>query len=123
MCFIIDFNHQKQLVADKDIICYKRSDKYTDNKTFIPEWYCDFVYKLGKRYKTRIHEDDGFISKGFHSYSSTKRFTQFAYRYVECIIPKGSKYYFNPTDMEYVSNQIIIKKNIYMTFEELNKLI
>lgn len=44
---------------------------------------------------------DWCISEGFHSY------TDDTIANIKCVIPKGSIYYYNPYDKQYVSNQLI----------------
>jgi hypothetical protein len=115
MCFYISKHYPKALTAEHEIECYKLL--FHDYESL----YHYFPYKLNKLYKTTIREEDtdifgSIIKRGFHSYSH--RFIANEKReksdlanllLVTCIIPKGAKYYYNPLDEEYVSNQIIIK--------------
>lgn len=64
--------------------------------------------KLTKEIFERYHKE---IFERYHKNSSYRKFV-----IVECIIPKGSKYYKNELDM-YVSNRIIIVKKIENGFE------
>ena len=59
------------------------------------------------------------IEEEYHSYSNKnwakemrmkEKPFQNLHMVVECTIPKGSEYYYNPDDHEYVSNQIIINE-------------
>ncbi len=124
-------------VANEDITCYKVLDVW--GKQIISP-YQSFKYKIGKLYKAKlkvapvdkidgIHRFKGndkwtddtiidFIYKGLHSYTSLKALNKrqyynfFGYNTFKCIIPKGSEFYIDPIRGEYVSNQIIIVKEI-----------
>ena len=128
MCFNVSRKHPDSLITQEDIICYKSSDTTKRRyKTFSSD-YRRFDYKLGKVYrlmtsleptrKVELYPEPRFaesqvINQGFHSYIKIP--TQYLNdRLVECIIPKGSTYYINPDENEYVSDQIIIKR--YMSF-------
>lgn len=113
MCFFIHKNHKEKKIANRDITCYK----YLYNSFRSP--YQGRLYKLNKLYKSSITVNIDLymipiITKGLHSYSC-KRFAighGYGEILVKGIIPKGSKYYFNPDGHEYVSNQIILKEII-----------
>jgi hypothetical protein len=112
MCFYIHPKHPSKKIANRDIVCYKC---LWDN--FRSPHQCKF-YKLNKLYRSPITIDtlwDFTITRGLHSYSY-KRFAirQMGYNgiLVKGIIPKGSKYYYNPDRHEYVSNQIILQEII-----------
>lgn len=114
MCFFIHKNHKEKKIANRDITCYK----CLYNSFRSP--YRGKLYKLNKLYKSSIYIDmticmTPIITRGLHSYSC-KRFAISRMDtweiLVKGIIPKGSKYYYNPDRHEYVSNQIIIKEQI-----------
>jgi len=116
MCFIIDEKHPDKKIATKSIMCYKVL-KMVDNKLRSP--YQNFSYKLGRKYTSRLGKECGYINKGLHSFSSKEaalyeRDDWYASKYIIfiCKIPKGSEYYYNPTNQEYVSNQLIITKQL-----------
>lgn len=111
MCFYIEYNNDKPKIAkiaDKDIICYKTLG--IRGNTLISA-VKGFSYEMGKKYckkrfpsrtiKNQLH------GEGFHSYTSCRS----AYNgciVVECIIPKGTRYYSNKH--EYCSEAIVINK-------------
>ena len=114
MCFTIT---TPEKIAKKDIGCYKLLD-------FAPHSKCDYrsawfssPYKLGEVYKTKsfgFDEEDG-IDKGRHSYSALSRARKVAWTgdcIVKCLIPKGTKYYYNSGDKEYVSLAIKLVKEL-----------
>jgi hypothetical protein len=115
MCFTI-LPESKLLTAKEDIICYKVL-YYNENKLY--SVYRNFRYKINKTYRIfRWLKSDNekeqleffsVISRGFHSYIEIPR-CYLENVVVECIIPKGSKYYQNYC--EYVSNKIKIIKII-----------
>jgi hypothetical protein len=138
MCFNVRNNIESATlwVAKQDIVCYKRF-KY---EMYSP--YRDFKYKLDKLYKAKIGKPtrtcsfieakstkDGIIldnniyvsdpifeiNRGLHSYSSlymaSKKLRIYESLY-KCIIPKGSEFYYDNVDKEYVSNQLIVKKKL-----------
>jgi hypothetical protein len=126
----------KPYIAEEDIICYKfgfieKKNKFRSttmnfsykfkklytlrknllkNKITIREFIKALVNNIHKRKSEYIRENSYFdIHYGFHSLlcpiilslsSSTKM--------IECIIPKGSKYYIDYMNSEYVSNKIIL---------------
>ncbi len=118
MCFHLKNDNDKKRIAKKNITCYKVLG-VSDRGNLISE-HRSFRYKPGILYKSRIgkpHYSSGFcyyfIDRGRHSYSNyieAKKNCGYYQIIYMCIIPKGSEYYYNPDDCEYVSNQIIVKK-------------
>ena len=112
MCFYVDPNHCKELIATEDIFCYKIINTVLKRgKPVLVSNYQRFEYKLGKKYSIRKLKlvNENAIFEGFHSYIKDKKFMWCLY---ECIIPKGAKYYKNINNNEYVSNKIIIIKEL-----------
>ena len=113
MCFFIHENHKEKKIANRDITCYK----YLYNSFRSP--YKGKLYRLNKLYRSSICITmtickTPIITRGLHSYSC-KRFAiknGYGEILVKGIIPKGSKYYYNPDRHEYVSNQIILQEII-----------
>ena len=113
--------------ADEDIVCYK-----VLQKNMRSYHYSDFIWEIGKTYSTKMDTIDistkmnaininGFVEKGFHSYSSlidAKREYFQDFRpciIVECIIPKDADYYIGTQPWEslgYASNQLMVKRVI-----------
>ena len=55
--------------------------------------YKYFPIEIGKTYDSELIKKDGFVHEGLHSYKNLDDSKQDIGIYVECIIPKGSKYY------------------------------
>ena len=117
MCFYIQKGNTKRLTAEKSIICYKTVTPMYDGEDM--NEYCSkyqwFDYKLNKLYKgdLKISLPRNQIEMGFHSYTNSKIAKNHCGSnevVVECVIPKGAKYYVNTYHEEYVSNQIKIKR-------------
>ena len=129
MCWITKCNkHMEEKIAKRNINTWKivsiKSD--TDgNITFKPRYY-DYktTYCLNQQYNTSIHIKDVedwymIIDYGIHSYSKhaindRRIVTQYekGLAIMECIIPRGTKYYINEYG-EYVSESIIPKSFYY----------
>lgn len=105
-------------IAKEDITCYKVI-YLKDNKLL--SFYYDFKYILNKLYKTTFThcQAEGFIyiKKAFHSYKLIISALEFYSKVsiyihnavvVQCIIPKGAKFYQN--NECFASNQLIITK-------------
>lgn len=127
MCFIVHSDYPDPLVAEQDIPCFKIGveAKVISGRGCFTSEFRGYVYKL-KKLQPEIElcpsEDyPRVINKGYHSFSPDHLMAQFpfsadsVYCLVKCIIPKGSQYYFNPHDLEYVSNQIIAQEILYIT--------
>jgi len=125
MCFHIDYtNHPKIKVAGCNIACYKTgrlqpitliSDNILVTKRKFISSVRDFYYNFNEIYKTKFFSTEikrGGINKGFHSYRSKPNVGSYYNNIivVKCIIPKGTKYFYNSFKEEYVSEAIIIKK-------------
>ena len=119
MCFVIHKDHPNVLVAKKDIPCWKKVYRVAKKrgsgyyKSQAEAEFRRFVYKFNKVYKVRsfrYYPNKGFITRGFHSYCFKLRTR---YTIIRCVIPKGTKYYFNPAADEYVS--LAIKPIKYVT--------
>lgn len=87
---------------------------------YLGRYKCADFYE--KKYLTSVYPSwaDGnenliYIGEGFHSYASIKRmhksYKDYDELYVECVIPKGSKYYKSATGL-LVSNRIVVKKEL-----------
>lgn len=133
MCFNV--YKGKELIANKDIECFKFLRKDVGQRRlhapYIDEFYYDFkkIYFLNKPLVIIRRKNNKLIFEGFHSYINKddskikallkKKSTGYRARAypidipVLCIIPKGSKYYRNTDDGEYVSDSIIIKEILY----------
>ena len=120
MCFIIDKDNPNGRIAEKDIMCYKTLYSYINtqlNARIFRSLFFDFRYVENELYELEkpkaLVNENGLINRGFHSFTKVNTALNglFAERVlVQCIIPKGSEYYVNNHNNEYVSNKIIIKK-------------
>jgi len=116
MCFIIDAKHSEEKIAKKDIVCYKRL-MISPTGNFLSPYQLK-PYKLNILCRSKLELSSyNTICVGIHSYSCKKKATSCLNRvYFEVlakgIIPKGSRYYYNPIRHEYVSNRIILKEII-----------
>ncbi len=127
MC-LIRKNTDTPCVATEDIVCYKVAQlrlvcKVEDNGevtrigTFTGPWWT-FDYSINKEYiepkmeQGIIHDGDWmYVSKGFHTYTYLSSAERIAYEHgfdfiLECVIPKGSKFYYSYEGMERCSDRI-----------------
>ena len=77
--------------------------------------YRDFLVEIGKTYNSELIKKDEYVHEGLHSFKNLddakKHHTGI---YVECIIPKGSKYYEGKFDIDdaYASDKLTYVKII-----------
>lgn len=131
MCFYIHPSHTEAKIATKNITCYK--SVYLDlfdldnfegitrkitrsnlNKIVLSTPFyaqqIDYSKSLLKRSKI-VKRDEKAIEQGLHSYDNAFSCNaSFGNLIVECVIPKGAKYYYSPKNNEYVSNQLLYTK-------------
>ena len=55
--------------------------------------YRNFPIEIGKTYNSKLIKKDEYVHEGLHSYKNLDGAKKYTGIYVECIIPKGSKYY------------------------------
>ena len=114
MCFYIHQQHQEPLVATEDIVCYKafveKDYPVVKDKTKLYSIVQLYPYDTDKRYALPepLEIEDNTISKGFHSYLDKKSRFWLEEIYIECYIPKGANYYYNPIRKEYVSDELFV---------------
>lgn len=113
MCFYIHEKYPDVQVADKDIECYKilKFSKESENK--ISPFQNEVYFKKGgnseyviKKVKKFSFDSDGDIYEGLHTYSDfpTSREVKSGFQEIyAAVIPKGTKYYYDPFFHEYVS--------------------
>jgi len=125
MCFFIPEDQEVQ-IADKDITCFKSVWANTYPFKYVYSLYQNFEYHFNEIYRKAdfpviknehniTNDKIKIIYKGFHSHmklNKTIKRQSSIYNtiIVKCVIPKGSKYFFNDQYNEYVSGLIIIKK-------------
>lgn len=123
MCFKILKNYTKRQIAKENIICYKilQASIWVDmNPIRFISMFRHFSYELNFEYTSPLKIDrinHSEVHLGFHSYSTLDKAKKIfggsrVFTLVECIIPSGAKYYYNPDRCEYVSDKIIINKVI-----------
>ena len=123
MCFTIHTSYSEPLIAEQDIKCYKNLSHYPKGDIYSPYRSEQYFSKKNKVSFT-IKEVDYFyidtsfilsyISEGLHSYSTSQRAKQDLDKWDKthlAIIPKGTKYYYNPEDNEYVSLKLKVYKS------------
>lgn len=115
MCFYVPnyATRPAALIAEEDIVCYKQLDV---SHFGLVSAVKGFSYEIGKtytktRFPSRTRKED-LTHEGFHSFIAERKYNSVACS-VECIIPKGAKYYKNST--EYCSSAIKIVKILRMT--------
>lgn len=113
MCWETSKTRYKQPhVATRDINVTKVVRNVDD--VIKPLYYHGVVYHINKQYSTNItpeiQDDILKIRKGFHSYKKTNKYLFYAKQHMHtimnCVIPKGTKYYLNEKG-EYVSESLI----------------
>lgn len=141
MCFYLHKDHSEAKVADKDITCYKVLLNLPGNATSIMrEISTPFLsphkhepYELNQLkeakigdVKESIYRFKKKIDEGLHSHSVGLKGWNAVARPLggndlglfKATIPKGATYYYNPDREEYVSNQLIVQKELN-TYEEI----
>jgi hypothetical protein len=118
MCFVIDrVEESSARIAKRDMVCYKVFSKYSisKDKKRVKSLYQSFKYDFGYEYyqTTPIVSSGNTIGEGLHSYSVKRKAKLIAtWRaggvILPCVIPKGTRYYYNSIRKEYVSEAIII---------------
>ena len=117
MCFSIHPDHKSVKIAGKDITCWKyftSVDKFGGTSFWQQHrYYFGTQENIADPFWPKFINSTS-ISEGFHSWSSYKPTLDYCYcdRIIKCKIPKGSEYFYNPTNKEYISNQIIIVKKV-----------
>lgn len=115
MCFKIPRGNFFPKRAKEDIFCIKRVFYSKLDDELISEHEL-FKYKLNTIYKEKSFKiislkSYDLIYKGFHSFIAKPYvIPMHGYIYVLCVIPKGSLYWKNEREGEYVSNRIILKE-------------
>lgn len=133
MCFIVSNKYPVELIASRNIPCYK-----VVNNDYSSLFHCGSLYydKYKKYYAKKEDTDDklevlnvepavvgnlecDIINEGIHSYSPFRYKNALCdTKVIYCIIPKGERYYYNSTDNEYVS--LSIRRIPYIYYKILN---
>lgn len=138
MCLITP--QQEPLIAEQDIVVFKQLSHLTDETAVSPfqcftyilgdiyktkireidnddyscfdEINCKYLNENYPNWNYEKHSELKYLGEGFHVAKQRERLTDFYNGAIyECIIPKGSEYYEEPTGT-IVSNQIIIKQRL-----------
>lgn len=127
MC-LVRKNTGAPCVATEDIVCYKVAQlrlvykigddgEVTPRGTFTGPWWT-FDYSINEEYvESNMEqgifrkEDWMYVNKGFHTYTYLSLAERVAYEngfdfILECVIPKGSKFYYSYEGMERCSDHI-----------------
>lgn len=132
MCFFIDKKHRKVKIAKKNIVCYKRFDLFRDWVRGYVSPIRGFIYEKNILYYEKSFDTkaSNTVDVGLHSYATLEEAKRNKYRneqIVRCIIPNGSKYYYNSKNKEYVSDHLFIgtekQYNKHYPYGYSNKLI
>lgn len=106
--YIVGKTYKTEIKESKDRWCFDSSDRISLNDNYGEDWDKDESIKC--------------FGQGFHSSLTADRLRRTNMSSMwngglyECIIPKGSEYYTNPSDLV-VSNQIIIKERLKETVD------
>jgi hypothetical protein len=125
MCFYIHQDHIDAKIAENDITCYKILTRKKNKDLVSP--YIGSEVILGEKVEQKLERYGFSIDIGIHSCSTflsavKRRFEMWAGTHccepgkkiiIKCIIPKGTKYYYNPEDKEYVSEAMIYGNKRY----------
>ena len=115
MCFNINLAYPEAKTAEIDIICYKVLEK--DDDTLVSPYEKELYFKKGNTVIKEVKDfgiKDNKIFEGLHSFSSLtsalksieiikEEFYIGDFSIHKAIIPKRTKYYYNPLTEEYVS--------------------
>lgn len=120
MCFYIHNKHKEQKAATKDILCYKVLNGLGKKTFYSPFRVKRYDLSPGKSFKSKLvipYEGAAYINVGLHSYTVAKKARAIRKNWddgkiMQFVIPKGTRYYFNPAKKEYVSAAIKFKKII-----------
>ena len=107
MCFYIHPDQPNPKVATRSIRVWKRFSRDLVSP------YRLFQYEHGKEYKSELRKIVHRVHNGLHSYTSLDMINWYKRRceiVLECTVPKGSTYYWNPFSQEIVSDRLVIKQ-------------
>lgn len=129
MCFVTTSSARIAKTARKNILAYKLLKNISATGGSSP--FQNLRWSVGKtvksRLKTKLSYNGENINEGLHCFKTkTGALNYFYYKkdkhkLVPVLIPKGSKYYENNTQI--VSNQMILLSNDAQSFDKVAKLI
>jgi len=115
-------SNQKVSVATKDRIVYKVVEK-SDDTTFVAP-YTKSVYEAGKSYSANLelNQAGDTVKKGLFVLTNKKavrRHLNKKHKFysplkvaISCVIPSGTKYYFNPQTKEAMAENLIVEGEV-----------
>ena len=120
MCFHVHPDHREPKTATRSIRVWKRFEtvrQAPDGSTVMLSPYRAFPYHMGQEYSQAgpLMPTATTIERGFHSHDSLESALDRRDRTVdtdhviECTVPKGATYYWNPDKNEIVSDRIVLK--------------
>lgn len=123
MCFNkVNIGKYKDVqVAKHNIKCYKDLEYNRNSQVVSPYRIMVYFEKNSKEHKVikeatfyRYHELSNELHEGLHTYSNRKfaNYDSFAGNIYDAIIPKGTRYYYNKYNHEYISEKLIVYNKI-----------
>ncbi len=109
MCFYIHTAQPNPKVATRSIRVWKRFGPNLKSP------YRLFQYEHGKEYKAELVKTfcSNQVHNGLHAYTSLDTVNRHKLRMeivLECTVPKGATYYWNPSMQQIVSDRLVIKQ-------------
>lgn len=124
MCFTIDREYPEEMVADKDIPCFKILERRSDGSLRAPifvsfVYFRRFSFRSKRKVRSRLDLSDveryGKIDVGLHSHSTKPKPEQyhdiFGAQVHDAYIPKGARYWYSSVRNEYVSNKLVVMRS------------
>ena len=118
MCFNVDKKHPHARTAKRAIVCFKVVNRD------LCSYYQGFGHEYGFLAKSRLKKEKRgtngtCIYMGFHSYTCFEAAMK-EYRcklsydpiVVRCLLPRGTRYYYDSCDHEFVSNRIVVERKV-----------
>lgn len=113
MCFYINQKFNEPIISEYDILVFKKGEIV--NNRFQPFSQSNFEYKIDKITKTvKIKKQRELshlvIHEGYHAFTSlysAKKDSFYWYNHGLFVIPKGTKFYYDPINCETVSENLI----------------
>lgn len=118
MCLSLYSKYDTAKIAEKNMVVYKHIIKTTNslNEEVYESSYQHTPVKLNELYSSELIKEYNEVFKGLHSFNELNSANHAAMEYkevvVECIIPKGSRYFIGQFQnvVAYASDQLIYKK-------------
>ena len=108
MCFIIHPNHPDVKIATEDLICLKQLEKrghYYTSPIQNMKYFTEYRKTPKEISINKFSKRNVEINEGLHSHN---KYNNYYALFFKAIIPKGTKFYYNPMTNEYVSLKLIV---------------